>query len=368
MFLLYHGEDEFSAREELARLCESGAYDFNQDTFRGDEADITQIRTVCDTLPFLSERRLVVVSGLPKPKKRRADEDEAGGDDVEDEGEGEGEEEPSEAPSPPAGRGKKGKAGAMGPRAFAQALASYAPLVPETTTLVVIVGKLDPASPLLKAAKLYGRAQEFPPLKGAPLEQWITRRAQAAEAGISQEAARLLMEWVGNDLRLLTNEIAKLSVAVGRGGRIGVEQVRALTLPAGTLNVFALTDALAARDPKRALALLHELLANGMAPLAIVGLAASQTRTLLQVKALSERGMKAFQIAETAGIAPYSVEKALPLARRFSFAQLEALHRALLDVDISLKSSRISPELALDLLTLQFGATATDTPPGASRR
>jgi DNA polymerase-3 subunit delta len=83
-----------------------------------------------------------------------------------------------------------------------------------------------------------------------------------------------------------------------------------------------------------------------------------QTRALIQVKALSERGMRSLQIAETAGLAPYTVEKSLPLARKFTFAQLEAAHRALLDVDVALKSSRMSPELALDLLTLQFGEGA----------
>lgn len=350
MFLLLHGEDEFSAREELAKLRETGSFDFNQETFSGEDADFAQIRTVCDTLPFLSERRLVVVLGLPKPKKRRGDGDE---DDEDDE--------PAEAPAAPVGKGKKGKASGSSPRAFIQALADYAAHVPETTTLVVVVGKLEPTSPLLKAAKEHGRARAFNPPKGAQLEQWIVRRAQAGGGAITSDAAALLAELVGEEqLRVLASEIEKLCIYVGRDGRIGVEQVRALTPQMSPLNVFDLTDALARRDQKRALALLHDLLAAGTAPLAIVGLTAAQTRALIQVKALSERGLRPLQIAETAGLAPYTVEKSLPLARRFSFAQLEAAHRALLDVDIALKSSRISPELALDLLTLGFGATTRD--------
>ena len=163
MFLLLHGKDEYSAREELAHLRETGGFDFNQDTFSGDDADFDQIRTTCDTLPFLSERRLVVVLGLPKPKRGSASDDDA-----------EEVDESAEQPAKPAGKGKKGKASGTSPRAFIQALADYAPRTPDTTTLVVVVGdELKPPSPLLKAAQQHGRARLFNPPKGAQLEQWM---------------------------------------------------------------------------------------------------------------------------------------------------------------------------------------------------
>ncbi len=349
MFLLLHGDDEFSAREELARLRETGGFDFNQDTFTGDDADFAQIRNICDTLPFLSERRLVVVLGLPKPPKRGAG----------DEDDGEDAAPPPAQAAMPTARGKKGKASGPNPRMFIQALADYAAHTPETTTLVVVAGKLDSTSPLLQAAQQHGRARAFTTPRGSQLEQWISRRAQADGASITPDAAKLLIEVVGaENLRMLDSEIEKLSIYVGREGHIGVEQVRALSSQVNPSNIFALTDALARREHGRALALLHELLASGAAPLAIVGLTAAQTRALIQVKALSERGMRSLQIAQTAGLAPYTVEKSLPLARHFTFAQLEAAHRALLEVDVALKSSRMTPELALDLLTLQFGATS----------
>ncbi|MDE3230069.1 MAG: DNA polymerase III subunit delta [Chloroflexota bacterium] len=352
MFLLLYGEDEYSAREELARLRETGGFDFNQDTFTGEEADIDQIRVTADTLPFLSERRLVVVLGLPKPKRGASDEDDAD----------EGEAAPDEASASPAnGKGKKGKGGALSPRAFTLALAEYAAHTPETTTLVVVVpGKLEATSPLLKAAKAHGKAREFPKLNAAQAERWVMERVAGFDASITPDAARLLVERIGEELRPLRNELEKLAIAVGRGGQIDVAQVRALTPMTAPTSVFDLTDALARRDQRRALALLHELLADGVAPLAIVGLAAAQTRTLLQVKALSARGMSAFQIAQTAGLAPFAVEKALRLVGRFTTEQLEAAHRALLGVDVSLKSTAMPPALLLDLLTLRFGETDAD--------
>lgn len=345
MFLLLYGEDEFSAREELTRLRETGSFDFNQDTFSGEDADMDQIRTTCDTLPFLSERRLVVVLGLPKPKRGAADDEDADSASAA----------PAEPPAQPAGKGKKGKAGGVSPRAFVQALADYAAHTPETTTLVVVAGKLEATSPLVKAAKAHGRALQFAKQNREQAVDWVIKRATAFDATITTDAAKLLVERVGEELRPLNNELEKLAIAVGRGGHIGVEQVRALTPMIAPTSVFDLTDALARRDQQRALAVLHELLANGVAPLAIVGLTAAQTRTLIQVKALSERGMRSFQIAETAGLAPFQVEKSLPLVRRFTFAQLEAAHRALLDIDVTIKSTAMPAELLLDVLTLRFG-------------
>ena len=352
MFLLLYGDDDYSARDELARLRATGEFDFNQDTFTGDEADFAQMRTICDTLPFLSERRLVVLLGLPKARRGSASDDANGASNGEDS-------EPAEPQAKSTGKGKRGKWSVAEVRAFSQALAAYAPHIPATTTLAVVAdGPLEASHPLLKAAKQHGQAREFAKKKGGQLDEWVTRRAQVAEARITPEAIRLLVASVGDDLRLLAGEIEKLSVAVGRGGQIGVEQVRALTPQVSQSVIFDLTDALARRDRQRALALLHEELAKGTAAQQIVGLIAAQTRSLMQVKAMAERGMRAPQIAQTAGMPPFVVEKSLTLARQFSVAQLEAAHRALLETDVALKTSRMTPELALDLLALQFGAGA----------
>jgi DNA polymerase III subunit delta len=346
MYLLLHGADEFSAREALAALRASPDFGLSQDVFAGAEGDVEAIRQACETLPFLSERRLVVVEGLPKRRRGAKEEGERGGSD--------------EAEAPPATKepkGKRSKAAGPDPKAFAQGVAELAAGLPETTTLVLLADELlEPAHPLVRAAERYGTARALTPPKGAQLEAWITRRAAAEGAQMAREAARLLAVEVGEDLRLLAHEIAKLTTYVGRGGTIRVEDVRALTPTSRQAKVFDLTDALARRERSLALALLHELLAAGESPLGIVALTAYTTRALLQVKALAERGLRAPQIAQTAGMAPYVVEKSLAAARQFSFAQLETAHRRLLEVDTALKNSRMTPELALDLLVVDFGS------------
>jgi DNA polymerase-3 subunit delta len=358
MFLLLHGADDFSAGEELARLRASGGFEHNQDTFAGGEVDLDTLRNVCDTLPFLSERRLVVLDGLPK-RKRAGKGDKGGKGDKSDPDEGDEAEEAPPQPTPaPAGKGKKGKAASgTDHRAFIAGMAEYVPRLPETTVLVVLAHELlEPTHLLAQAASRYGRQRAFTPPKGAGLADWLAKRAASAGATLAPEAARLLVESSGEDLRALAHEIDKLSTYVGQGGRVRLEDVRALTPVARQARVFDLTDALVRRDCRRALALLHELLAQGESPLGIVALTAFQTRALLQVKTLTERGLRAPQIAQQAGLAPYVVEKSLPLARQLSFAQVEVAHRHLFEIDTALKRSRMTPEMALDLLVLDFGA------------
>jgi DNA polymerase-3 subunit delta len=357
MFYLFHGTDEFSMREELARLRDAGGFELNVDVFAGGEAELATIRATCDTLPFLSERRLVVVDGLPKRRRgtKASEQDEDGGD-------GEAAEKARAASAADegtrgaAGKGKKPRASGPDPKAFAQGLADHAAHLPESTVLVVLVDELlEAGHPLLKAAQAHGQARTFVAPKGPQLETWMTRRAQALGKRLAPEAARLLASYVGADLRVLASEIEKLATYVGPGEQIGVAEVRLLTPATQQARVFDLTDALARRDRARALALLHELLEAGESPLGIVAMAAHQTRSLMQVKALAEAGMRGPQIAQVAGMAPFVVDKSLPLVRQFTFAQLEAAHRALLDIDTALKLSKTTPEMALDLFVVGFG-------------
>ena len=95
MFILLSGKDEFSANEELTRLRASDDFGYNQDTFAGEGADLAAIRNACDTMPFLAEKRLVVVEGLPKPRKRKGSAED--GDDEDGRGRGRGQ----RLPEPP---------------------------------------------------------------------------------------------------------------------------------------------------------------------------------------------------------------------------------------------------------------------------
>jgi DNA polymerase-3 subunit delta len=344
MFYLLYGTDEFSSREELARLRSQSETTFGEDSFSGAETPLSTIIEACNTLPLLGGR-FVTVIGLPKVRRG-------------------GETAASETPAPKPRREKK-KGSATSRQAFIAGLAAYVPQLPPATTLVVLVDEaLEAASPLVQAARRHGQARSFAPPRGADLERWIVARFRQLDCAVRPDAVRYLTAFATGDMRRLANEIAKLATYAGPQGAVGMEELRQLTPLAQQVRAFDLTDALARRERQQALRILHELLDAGDAPLQLIGMIAFQTRTLILVKELAERGLRAPQIAQEAGISPFVVDKALAQVRRFSFAQLEAAHHTLVQTDAALKRSRLNPELALDLLVLAFGDTTPAAIPG----
>ncbi len=344
MFYLLHGEDEFTSREHLRTLRQQGDFGYNQDTYNGTEVGLKTLLMTISTLPFLSEQRLVVLDGLPKKKR----------------GEATGAAPAGKAETSKAGKARKGKKSSktVQTRAgFEKELAESIATMPETTTLIVLLEEpLEASSPLLKAATQYGKVVQSSLPKGAALDKWIAQRAISAGVKIAPAASALLANFIGNNLRLLANEISKLATYVGKGATISVDDVRQLSAQVQEARIFDLTDALAQRNRKQALNILHDLLSDGEPPLKLLSTITSQVRSLLLVKELAQKGLRAPQIASTLGIAPFIVDKSLRQVGNFSAAQLEDSYRQLLATDAALKRSRLTPEMALDLLVVYFGA------------
>src|SRR5713226_7476243 len=135
MFYLLHGDDEFTSREHLKKLRQQGNFEYNQDTYNGGEVDLMTITATCNTMPFLSEQRLVVVEGLPK--KRRGESaatapPEPGGEVDQTSTEKESTEK--------SGKTKKSKRSGKGSAAsrtgFERGLAAYIPHIPDSSTLI----------------------------------------------------------------------------------------------------------------------------------------------------------------------------------------------------------------------------------------
>lgn len=209
--------------------------------------------------------------------------------------------------------------------------------------------------PLLTAAEAHGRLHTFAPPTGQALNAWLVARARHERVTLTPDAARVLLALTESSPRALANEIAKLATYAGEGGTVDPAMVQLLVADSRQARVFDLTDALARGERAAALSLAHELLDGGQPPLMIVSMVARQVRILVQTKDLAGQGKRPPEIASATGMAPFLVEKAIAQARRFTFAQLEAAQRACLEVDTALKRSRMSPDLALDLLITGFG-------------
>lgn len=350
MFYILHGENEFDRDEavvELRRELATGdpaMVELNTTVFDGSRLTMGELRHACDAIPFMSKCRLVIVHGLlARLASGRK-----------------GEEQDGAAEQDPAWK-----------RTFRDQLVAYLPILPPTTQLIMVEPKnLSAADPVLRLAQQQKEPEEeqgkkgekarvyamaFPRPKEKDLAAWIQKRVTGAGGRISSDAAGLLAELIGLDLRLLDQEIDKLLTYVGGERPVSAEDVRALVSRAREEKVFALVDCVGRRETARALQLLHYLLEQGEHPLQILTMLARQVRILIQVSELRKQGLVPPEIAVKLGLAPWMADKFIDQAKRFDMAQLEAAYQRLVDTDWAIKTGKMEEMLALDLLVVGLG-------------
>jgi DNA polymerase-3 subunit delta len=338
VFYIFHGEDEFSRAEELARLRgklaggDRAMADLNTMVLDGGRVTLGELRHACDSIPFMADRRLVIVQGLlsrlalgRRTRGQQAPEDEE-----------------------PAWK-----------RTFLNDLGAYLPALPPTTRLIFVETQtLRDSHPLLKLARIEGEKKRafvkaFKLPKDRNLPGWVRRRVRDKGGGISHDASDLLATLVGRDLRLLDQEIEKLLIYAD-GRPVNTDDVRTLVSRARETSIFDLVDSVGRRQTDRALRLLHRLLDDGEAPLYLLAMLARQVRILIQVSELREQGLTQKEIAARLKLHPYVVEKGLAQALNFDTGQLEAAHRRLVETDWSIKTGKTEDVLALDMLVVDL--------------
>lgn len=321
-FYVFHGADEFTRTETLAdfkrRLGSPDMVALNTTILEGASLTLAELRHVCDAIPFMAEKRLVVVNGLLTRLTPRKDRELSAAQ-----------------------------------KEFLAALADYLLHLPETTRLVFIEDQALPANhPILQLAQKdeRGYIKQFDPPEARALPGWIEKRVRKRGGEIEPQAAQQLAALVGTDLRLLDQEIIKLVTYANAERPITKADVDALVPYAQAAVVFDLVDALGRRDGRAAARTLHRLLDMGEHPLGLLAMIVRQFRLLIEVAELKGKGATAQDIAQQLGVHPYPARKLYDQAASFTAAQLETVYRHLLDTDKAIKSGEIEAEVALDLL------------------
>jgi DNA polymerase-3 subunit delta len=328
-FYVFHGADEFTRAETLAdfkrRLGPPDTVDLNTTFLEGEGLTLAELRHACDAIPFLAEKRLVIVEGLLARLTPRKDRELS-----------------------------------TAQQEVLIALADYLPRLPQTTRLVFVEEKPLPAlHPVVQLAQREetGYVKRFDPPGDKALPRWIKKRVHKYGGEIEPQAVQQLAAVVGTDLRLLDQEIAKLVTYVDAERAITRADVDAVVPYAQAAVVFDLVDALGQRDGRTAAQTLHRLLDAGEHPLGLLAMIVRQFRLLIQVKEMKAEGATPPDIAKRLGIHPFPARKLTTQATHFTAAQLEAVYRHLLDTDVAIKSGEIEAEVALDLLVAGLAAT-----------
>lgn len=320
-FYILHGTDSLRLEEEVRRLRaqmgDSANAAMNISEFDGESASVAEIMNAAMSFPFLADKRLVIARGLIGWITRKG-------------------------------------AGDTGKRAVDQ-LMNDLPQLPDWSRVVFVErDKLRATSRLVKLAQKDSAGYEK--VFSAPKDStsWIIQRAnEVYEAEIEPRAAQALASVIGDDLRRADNELIKLVSYVNGEGPITEDDVAQLTPYVAEANIFAMVDAMALGKGDLALTLMHRLLADDPRDdgFGLYGMIVRQFRLLLLAKEhlLLHGGRQG--LPEALGTrSNFVADKAADQSRNFTLAQLEAIYRSLQDTDLKMKTGRIQPRLALDLI------------------
>jgi DNA polymerase III delta subunit len=179
---------------------------------------------------------------------------------------------------------------------------------------------------------------------------WISAHVREADGTIDPDAAALLAELRGNDTMRLHTEIDKLLTHAGGSRRISREAVLALVGASEASSAWALVDAMADGEARRAAKILRDLLDEGEAPPMIVGAIASRLRQLivLREERVAGRPNEAARKLVFPGRSIFFADSVARKAAHFPPEGLIDALASLYDVDKRSKSSSLDAGALLD--------------------
>jgi len=213
--------------------------------------------------------------------------------------------------------------------------------------------KISAKDRFLKFLQKEGKCQEFSHLDAQDLKKWLKKEMAEYKVEISPKALDRLINFVGGDLWQLSNEIKKL-VNFKKGKKIEPEDIETLVKPRIETDIFGTIDSIARKNKKRALELIHLHLEKGDNPLYLFSMINFQFRNLLIIKDLIEKHSPYPVILKKSGLHPFVVKKTYQLADKFTLEDLKKIYQKIFQVDLSIKTGKLKPEVALDLLIAEI--------------
>ena len=304
MIIYLYGPDTFRSRrylhEQVAKFKKArdpGGY--NVDVLDAKKESPEKIMGAILAMPFLAERRLVVLENLLASNKK-------------------------EFLADFAGRLKAGR-------------------LPDNTVIIVwqteAIAKIKEAGELDKLLKKEQYAQEFEQLAGSQLLTWI--KQELARLGTSAEPAALdlLVKELFGDVWALQGVLEQLASYAGQRA-ITTADVSLFIEKKFADAIFSLIDELVAGRPKEALRRLLEQRRFGSEDGYIFLMALRQFRVILAMRDALDRDQRitSDELAKQLKIHPFVAKKSLPIARKFPLPTLSARYRELLEIDRQTKT------------------------------
>jgi DNA polymerase-3 subunit delta len=268
LYLLY-GQESYlldKGLEEIKSRAVTGLEEINYMVFDNKNMDIDELRNACETLPFGSEKKLIVVkdfSGLKTKSKK---------------GEGDKEE----------------KAENLG----AEIIPLINNLAEDTCLVFSSKGDVDKRKKLYKDINKKGSVYEFKRIDKVDLKQWIIRFFKNEGKAVGVEVLEYFMQNIGyfdknseSNMYNIQNEMEKILAYMGEEKEVSMGSIKALINEPPENDVFKLIDACLEGDISNSLKIYSDLLLRGESTYSIIGLISWGIKNIIKIKELKEEGL-----------------------------------------------------------------------------
>jgi len=306
------GEEKSLVDAECEKLLESELSPQQRATglFNADPAEVsaTEVMDELRTLPFLTERRVVLVKGADKFVSENR-----------------------------------------------ELLEKYFDNPCPTGILILTVSSWHPQTKLAKKLPSVGKLLSVAQLKRWQLPRRLIQYARDAhDKTISEAAAELLVELTGDELVRLYSEVDKLALFAHSEKSITEQHIELLIGHNRIFSVFAVIDAVIAGDITQAIYRLRTMFAEDKtAEYTVVGAFAFHFRRMFGAKVLLENGIDTAEIAKRLRIWG-DRDSFFAQLRKVSLKQIGSILQQLAATDYAIKTGRAKAEVAAEQLVLRL--------------
>lgn len=194
---------------------------------------------------------------------------------------------------------------------------------------------------LLKAEKY---SECFSLLEGRELSGWVNKAISDGGGKIDGAALQFLVANYNGDMWGLNHIVDQL---VAYNSSVTTETVKLFVQEKVDDNIFNLVDAIVAGQKQKAFKMIQAQYNSGNDPGYVFAMVLRQFKILIQLKDVVERGM--VPQPKAMGLHPFVVKKTLPVLQKYSMESLKKAYEELLIIDIKTKTGQGNQSVMLDI-------------------
>ena len=290
----------------------------------GKNASHDDIINACETLPFMSEKKIVIVEELPL-FKANSKESSSNKEDV---------------------------------------ISDYVINVSESTCLIFIVKeeKVDNRKKVIKNIKKVGRVIELERLKNEELDKWVIEEFKKHKKKINRNIVSYFLSGLSyldrntdKTLYDLENETNKVANYLGDREEVTKTDID-FTKPKSLENdIFKLIDYTSQKNTSMAIEMFNEMILSGEATQLVMHMIIRQMRLLLTSKLLNEKGYSMKVIGQKINVYHnFIIQKLLTQGRGFTEEELITGLKKCRDTDRDIKTGKIDAKLGMEMLIVEL--------------